>query len=152
MYFSVSLQEGVTNFYLKSITWKEKDLLREPLEVGMQTKIEGVQILLSPQVASFTIRVQTPLYEPVSDVSLVLVPADSGRWARLEAHLVCTTDSNGRCQLTGAPGEYLVFVLPRGVEDTTFRKDEIQQRAARARRVSLGPGERRTFDVVVPGR
>ena len=152
MYFSVSLQEGVTNFYIKSITWKEKDLLREPLEVAMQTKIEGVQIVLSPQVASFTIRVQTPLSEPVSNVSLVLVPADSGRWARLEAHLDCTTDSNGRCQLTGAPGEYLVFVLPPGVEDTTFRKDEIQQRAAQARRVSLGPGERRTFEVVVFGR
>jgi hypothetical protein len=67
MYFFINLEQDVERYYVKSITWKGKDLLREPLEVGVETKIEGVQIVLSPQVASFTIRVRTPRRKPVAD-------------------------------------------------------------------------------------
>jgi hypothetical protein len=151
MYFFVNLEQDVERFYLKSITWNGKDLLREPLEVGIQTKIEGVQIVLSPQVASFTIRVRTPRGEPAADASMILVPADASRWARQEAQLFGETDANGRCTITGAPGEYLVFILQPGVQGNTLKKDEIQERVAGAQRVSLRQGERRTFDVVMPG-
>ena len=43
MYFFINLSEDVQRFYIKSITWKGKDLLRELLEVGVETKIEGVK-------------------------------------------------------------------------------------------------------------
>jgi hypothetical protein len=81
---------------------------------------------------------------------MTLVPSDPARWIRKEAQLFGVTDSNGRCTIVGAPGEYLVFLLPPGVQGSTLLKPEIEERAARLQRVSLRPGERGTFDVVLP--
>jgi len=150
MYFFVNLEEGFERFYIKSIIWNGKDLLREPLEIGAEEKIRDVKIVLSAQVATFTIRVRSILQEAVEDVSLTLVPSDPARWERQEAQLFCTTDAQGKCTITGAPREYLVFILPRGVRSNTLQKDEIEERAAGAQRVSLRPGERRTFEIVLP--
>lgn len=150
MYFFVNLEQEVPQLYLKSITWKGKDLLREPLEVGVETHVEDVQIVLSPRVATFNFRLHTIVGRPASDVSLVLVPADPARWIRREAQLFGTTDSNGHCTIVGAPAEYLVFIMPFGAPGSSLLKDEIEQRAAGLRRVSLRPGERGTFDIVLP--
>ena len=150
MYFYVNLEEvGTEHFYIKSITWKGKNLLRELLEVGIETKIEGVEIVLSRSVARFDIRVRNARGEPMRDVSLTLVPSDPARWLRAETQLDGTTDSNGRCTITGAPGEYLVFILPPGARSSTLQKYEIEERAAEVQRVSLKPGERRTFDLLM---
>ena len=147
MYFFVNLEEDIENFYIKSITWKGKDLLRELLDVGVETKIEGVEIVLSRLVARFDIRVRNARGEPMRDVSLTLVPSDPARWTRPETQLFGTTDLNGRCTIIGGPGEYLVFILPPGVQSSTLQKNEIEARAAEAQRVSLKQGESRTFDL-----
>lgn len=149
MYLYVNIEEDVGQHYLKSITWKGKDLLTELLDVGVETKIEGVQIVLSPRVANFTIRVRTPQGKPIAGAIVLLVPANPNRWTRRETQLFGETDANGECKIVGAPVEYLVFVLPSGVQANTLQSDEIQERAAGAQRVSLREGERRTFDVVV---
>jgi len=149
MYFFINLGEDIQHFYIKSLTWKGKDLLRELLEVGVETDIEGVEIVLSRLVAHFDIRVRNARGEPVRDVSLTLVPSDPARWIRQETQLFETTDSNGRCTIVGAPGEYLVFILPAGVQSSTLQKKEIEERAAEAQRVSLKQGERRTFELLM---
>lgn len=149
MYFFLNLEEDTENFYIKSITWKGNDLLRELLDVGVETKIEGVEIVLSRLVARFDIRVRNGRREPMRDVSLTLVPSDPARWTRPETQLFGTTDFNGRCTIIGSPGEYLVFILPSGVQSSTLQKNEIEERAAEAQRVSQRPGERRTFDLLM---
>ena len=149
MYFFVNLEEDTDQFYIKSITWKGQNLLRELFEVGVETKIEGVEIVLSRSVARFDIRLRNARGEPVRDVSLTLVPSDPARWTRPETQLFGNTDVNGKCTITGAPGEYLVFILPPGVQSSTLQKNEIEKRAAEVQRVSLKPGERRTFDLLM---
>ncbi len=150
MYLNVNFMDDVGRYYLKSITWKGKDLLNELIEMGEETKIEGIQIVLSPKVATFTVRVRTPQGKPVPEGMVLLVPANPNRWTRREAQLFGETDANGECQIVGAPVEYLVFVLPSGVQANTLQPHEIQERASSAQRISLREGERRTFDVVVP--
>ena len=150
MYFVVYLGEESARLYIKSMTLNGRDLLREPLEIQAETKIEDVKIVLSPQVATLTIRVRSVVGEPVDNVELTLVPSDRARWERPEAQLLCTTDDQGKCTIFGAPQEYLVFILPRGVRGSTLEKDEIAERASGAVRVSLRPGESRIFDVVLP--
>ena len=150
MYLKVNFTDVQPRYYLKSLTWKGKDLLTELLEIGEDTKTEGVQIVLSPRVATFTIRVRTPQGKPVPEAVVLLVPSNPNRWSRQEAQLFGETDANGESQIFGAPIEYLVFVLPSGVQAHTLQPDEIQERSATAQRVSLGEGERRTFEVVVP--
>lgn len=150
VYFVVYLGEETARLYIKSLTWNGKDLLREPLEIQAETKIEGVELVLSPQVATLTLRVRSLVGQPVDNIALTLVSSDPARWERQEAQLLCTTDQQGKCTIFGAPHEYLVFILPRGVRGSTLEKDEIEERASGAVRVSLRPGERRTFDVVLP--
>jgi hypothetical protein len=150
MYFFINLGEGGAQFYIKSISWNGKDLLREPFEIGAEEKIRDVKIVLSPQVATLTMRVRGAPGESVENISLTLVPADPARWERWETQLLCTTDAQGKCAVTGAPREYLVFILPRGVRSDALEKDEIEERIAGAQRVTLRPGERRTFEVVLP--
>src|SRR4026209_992155 len=92
--------------------------------------------------------------QPVRRVTVVLcnltnLGPDPARWQRWEAQLFCTTDAQGKCTVVGAPLEYLVFILPLGVQSATLEKDEIEERAAAARRVSLRPAERRSFEIVV---
>ncbi len=82
LYFFISLEQETPPFYLKSITWKGKDLLREPLEVGVESNIDDVKIVLSPQVATFNFRVQKIGGQPASDVTVIMVPSDPGRWIR----------------------------------------------------------------------
>ena len=149
-YFSINVGEETSRFYIKSITWNGKDLLRELLNIDAGQKIDNVKIVLSTQVASFTIRVRNTRGEAVSDVPLTLVPADPARWERSEAQLMCVTDPQGKCTVIGAPVEYLVFILPCGLEESTLLNEEISERAATVPRVSLGPGERRTFDIAMP--
>lgn len=149
MYFYINVSDDTEQFYIKSITWKGKNLLRELLDVGVETKVEGVEIVLSRLVSTFAIRVRNDRGEPVRDVALTLVPADPARWIRTETQLFGTTDSNGRCTITGAPGEYLVFILPVGVQSSTVQKNEIAERAAKVQRVSAKPGERKTFDLLM---
>ena len=150
LYFYINPPAEAPPFYLKSITWKGKDLLREPLEIGVEANVEGVEIVISPRVATFNIRVRTSGGQPAADVVMTLVPSDPARWIRKEAQLFGVTDSNGRCTIVGAPGEYLVFILPPGVQGSTLLKPEIEERAARMQRVSLRPGECGSFDVVLP--
>ena len=149
LYFYINLEGAIESLYIKSVTWKGRDLLRETLDVGVETKVEGVEIVLSPRVATFGIRLRTAQGDPVHDVSLTLVPSDPTRWPRREAQLFCTTDVNGRCTIIGAPGEYLVFILPPGVQSSTLQKYEIEDRSREVQRVSLQPGERRTFDLLM---
>ncbi len=149
MYFFINLSEDVEKFYIKSITWKGKNLLRELLEVGNEAKLEGVEIVLSRLVARFDIRVQNARGEPAREVSLTLVPSDPARWTRPESQFFGTTDANGRCTITAAPGEYLVFILAPGVQSSTLQKHEIEKLAAQVQRVSLRPGERRAFDLLM---
>jgi hypothetical protein len=149
-YFSINVGEETSRFYIKSITWNGKDLLRELLNIDAGQKIDNVKIVLSTQVAGFTIRVRNTRGEAVSDVPVTLVPADPARWERSEAQLMCVTDPQGKCTVIGAPVEYLVFILPRGLQENTLLTEEIAERAATAPRVSLGPGERRTFDIAMP--
>ena len=149
-YFVVYLGEETARLYIKSLTWNGKDLLREPLEIQAESKIQDVKIVLSSQVATLTLRVRSVAGEPVDNIALTLVSSDPARWDRPEAQLVCTTDEQGKCTISGAPSEYLVFILPRGVRANTLEKDEIEERASGAVRVSLRPGERRTFDIGLP--
>ena len=124
--------------------------MRELLEVGAEARVEGVRIVLSTRVATFNLRARTAGGEPLRHAAVTLVPSDPARWTRSEAQLFCATDGDGACTVNGAPGEYLVFMLPPGVPSSTIRKDEVGERAARVPRVALRAGERRTFEVIAP--
>ena len=102
---------------------KGKNLLRELIEVGDETKIEGVEIVLSRSVARFEIHVRNARGEPVHDVSVTLVPSDPARWTRDEdVQLFGTTDVNGKCTIAGAPGEYLCSFCRLGCNRVRWKR------------------------------
>ncbi|HYE14774.1 MAG TPA: carboxypeptidase-like regulatory domain-containing protein [Pyrinomonadaceae bacterium] len=140
----------VKDRYIKSMTWRGKDLLREPLEVAEGAEVDGVRIVFSTDVATLDVRAVTAKGKlPAAGVNVTVVPTDPVKWPRPDAQASCVTDDAGRCTLTTAPDEYFVmFTDGLGA----LAEAEIRERAAAAPRLKLAGGEKRGFELVVPGQ
>jgi hypothetical protein len=141
--------EGDGKFYVKSITWNGRDLLREPLEIGDGTSVEGVQIVFSRNPATLIVRLARAADKsPPREVTVFLVPANASEGSAYTQRLFCST-GDGVCIITAPPGDYAVVVLPRlGAPADT--EAELRRRAATAPRVTLRAGETKDFEVAAP--
>lgn len=101
-------------FYVKSVTWNQVDLLREPLRIGERTRVEGVRVVLSADVARLDgqalARRDSPA--PLARALVALVSADEKLRRGGARPLVVRADPRGRFKLSAAPGEYLIVALP----------------------------------------
>jgi hypothetical protein len=134
--------------YVKSITWNGRDLLREPLEIGDGTVVEGVRIVLARNPAKLNVVVaRASDKRPAANVAVVLVPANISEWSPYSQELFCSTGESGGCTINAPPGDYAVVALPRL---KTPNAVEVKRRAATAPRVSLRAGESKDFEVAAP--
>ncbi|MBA3241126.1 MAG: carboxypeptidase regulatory-like domain-containing protein, partial [Acidobacteria bacterium] len=148
--------DGEKKFYVKEMKWRGRDLLREPLEVGDGARIEGVQVLFSSETSVLRVRVlggggKGSAAGGAAGVGVHLVPSEAALRAESETQLACVTGADGACTLSGAPpGEYLLMVTARGVSPGPLSSDEVNRRAAVARRVMLRAGENQPVEVAAP--
>jgi hypothetical protein len=140
-------------FYVKSINWKGRDLLREPLELGEGASAEGVEIIFSRNPATLRVSaVAAPGGKHAPGVGVFLVPADAGEWQPYGGlQLFCWTEEEGTCGVTAPPGEYRVVALPQKLMRDA-PEAEVRRRAAAAPRVSLRAGETKELEVVASDR
>jgi hypothetical protein len=143
---------GAARPYARSITFNGRDLLREPLEVAEGAEFDGVRILLSMNPARLRVRVVS---SPgggahAGNVAVLLVPADdAGQWSRYTPRdFVCYTSGQSECEVSAAPGDYVVFALPVAATDTPF-EETVRALAPSAPRVTLRGGESKTIEAVV---
>lgn len=139
------------NYFVKSITWTDRNLLRQPLKVTEGSEIKNVQIVLSRDPGTITAHlVSAEDKKPLAGQWFILVPSDELRWARTDSFIFGYTDKQGAFQVTGAPGEYILIMQTRNVQpDTTI--DYIRERAA-GPRVTLKPGEQSDIEIIVPAK
>jgi len=148
--------DGEKKFYVKEMKWRGRDLLREPLEVGDGARIEGVQVLFSSETSALRVRVlggggKGSAAGGAAGVGVHLVPSEAALRAASETQFTCVTGADGACTLSGAPpGEYLLMVTARGVSPGPLSSEEINRRAAGARRVTLRAGENQPVEVAAP--
>jgi hypothetical protein len=138
--------------YVKSVTWKGKDLMREPLVLDEGASAEGVEIVFSRNPA--TLRVSTKRADdgkPALNVNLFLVSADAQGWSPYAQQLFCSTGDEGSCSIEAPPGEYRVVALPHADARASFEA-EVTRRASLAPRVSLRAGETKDFALTVPDK
>lgn len=138
------------SIYVKSITWNGRDLMREPLEIGDGTVVEGVRVILTRNPAKLNVVVVSAGDKrPAANVAVFLVATNVSEWSPYSQELFCATGENGGCTINAPPGDYAVVVLPR-LKTPTALGVEVKRRAATAPRVSLRAGESKDFEVAAP--
>lgn len=141
-------EEG--GLYLKSMTWQGRDLLREALDIGEGTQVEGVRIVYGSDPGVLQVRASRPEKRPAYNVSVIILPADLSQWTTFLPTQTCLTGVEGTCRVTVAPGDYLVVAAdPTDLLRNPDPKAELRRRAADAPRVTLRPNEAKTLNLVV---
>jgi len=135
-------------FYVRSIDLDGTDLLREKLKTRAGAEIKDIHIVISP-AAIFSGRVlSAPGGTPLSRIGVTLIPADPSKGEAHNSKLFGVTNEHGSFVVSGAPGEYFVIVLRLGERAPTRDGDSIKKFSANTLRVTLGPGERKSMDLI----
>ena len=145
--FSVAIRPQNV-FYAKSIQVNGVDLLREKLKATMGTEIKDVRVVIAP-ASILTGRVLSASGgTPLSRVMVMLIPADPSTAPAFQRPNGGTNEQ-GAFIVSGAPGEYFVVLWRLGEQPLPpHDADSIKKLSPNARRVTLGPGERKSMDLV----
>jgi hypothetical protein len=135
-------------FYVKSVTWKGVDLMREPLRAGESADVDGVRVVLSADVATLKGQVfsRGNGASPLAHALVVLVPTDERLRRAAPRHRAVRADATGRFEIAGGPGEYLIIALPEQAvlrQKISIDEDYIRNSdPSTLTRVTLRAGER----------
>ena len=133
-------------FYAKSIELNGRDLLREKLQTKAGIEIKDVRIVVAP-ASVLTGRVLSASGRtPLSRIQVMLIPIDPST-APAFARPNASTNEQGSFITSGAPGEYFVVIWGRG-EPLPPRDPDALKQLPNAIRVTLGPGERKTIELI----
>ena len=113
--FHFRFAELGTRHYVKSITLKDKDLLRNPVTIERGKSLDGVRIVLSSELVSVSARAveRSDRSKPLNDAAVLLLPAEPERRRIDVTPIAVRTDKEGRFTIKAAPGEYFVVVFDR---------------------------------------
>lgn len=102
-------------YYVKSITLNGQDLLRNPIKLEAGQLLTGVKVMLSTEVVSLSARVvrKDDRSKPLSNATVMLIPAEAERRRMIDQPTVVITDKDGRFAMKSPPGEYFVMVAER---------------------------------------
>lgn len=139
-------------YYTKSVMHDRLDLTHEALIVKEDEDINGVRVVLSPDVARFTGRVlASDGKTPRGGVGILFVSADPVEQTTMSRRMYGYTNADGTFRVTGAPGDYLAIIMRPAESWYQVRGDEMVARTAKAQRLTLLPGENKKIDLVLPG-
>jgi uncharacterized GH25 family protein len=147
---------GLGVYYVKSITLKGKDLLRNPIKLNAGQSLAGVSIVLSAELVSLSGRVvaKDDKSKPVGKATVLLFPVEAERRRTSDGPVVAFSDKDGRFTVKAAPGEYFVFVVNRDRKDAAVElpsEASLVKNAFRLQKITLQRGdEKRVVEVVGP--
>jgi hypothetical protein len=135
-------------FYAKSIQVNGVDLLREQLKSTAGTEIKDVRVVIAP-ASILTGRVLSASGgTPLSRVIVKLIPVDPSTGPAFQRPYGGTNEQ-GAFIVSGAPGEYFLVLWRFGEKPLPPNDaDSIKKLSPNAMRVTLGPGERKSMDLV----
>ncbi len=133
-------------FYAKSIQANGADLLREKLKTGTGADIKDVEIVIAPASILTGHVLSASGGAPLRNVTVMLIPADPSA-GPVFSRPNGSTNEQGVFTVSGAPGEYFLVLWARG-EALPPHDAEALRKLPKATRVALGPGERKSMDLV----
>jgi hypothetical protein len=138
------------NWSLKSVSINGQDVTDVPLDLPPGQTLSGMQIVITERATDLSGRVTDARSQPVTDVTIVVFPADEAKWVYQSRFIrAARPDQDGRYQIRGLPpsGDYLAIAV-QGLEDGQAGDPEflatIREHAAK---LSLGEGETRALDL-----
>ena len=148
--FHFSVRNLGNDLYVKAITLKGKDLLREPLKVEAGKLTEGVRIVLSPDLVSLSGRVadKSDRTKPLPGAAVLLIPVEPERRRVNEDQIVARAGKDGRFVVKAAPGEYFVLVLDRQNKDAPVEITKDTDLTA-LKKIKLEPGDNKRIGELV---
>jgi len=145
--FRVNAPQG---WSLKSVLLNGQDVTDVPLELPPGQTVSGMQIVITERATDLSGRVTDARSQPVTDVTVVIFPADEGKWTYQSRFIrAARPDQDGRYQIRGLPpsDDYLAIAV-QGLEDGQAGDPEflatIREHAAK---LALGEGETRALDL-----
>ncbi|HEY8186856.1 MAG TPA: carboxypeptidase-like regulatory domain-containing protein [Pyrinomonadaceae bacterium] len=138
-------------YFVKSITWNNRDLLRQTLKVEEGREVKGVVVVLSQEVGRLSGHIVTRQNgKPMSKAFVVLLPLEEAKWSRRDALVGGEADSAGAFSVSGPPGEYLLIVVPADLSRSMKSLDDIRKMAPKATRVTLKTAPQSEVEIVAP--
>ena len=142
--------------YVKSVTLKGKDLLRNPVKIEAGQVISGVSVVLSADLISVSGRTveKSDRSKPVPNATVLLFPVEAERRRTSDGPIIAVSDKDGRFVVKGAPGEYFVFVIDRTRKDIPVvmpTEADLVKNATTLQKINLQRGdEKKVVEVVGP--
>jgi hypothetical protein len=114
--FRVSLPQG---WSLKAVTLNGQDITDTPMEFPPGQTVSGLQITITNQSTQLSGRVSDASGAAITDVTVVVFPADDGRWAYQSRFVrAARPDQQGRYEVQGLPAhDRYLAVAVQGLED-----------------------------------
>ena len=145
--FRVGVPQGWT---LKSVTLNGQDITDTPIELPAGQTVAGLQIAITDKVTNLTGRVTDIRGNAVTDVTVVVFPADEARWT-YQSRFVKTArpGQDGQYQMSGLPPYDRYLVVPvQGLEDgQAGDPDFLATIKTQGTDFSLNDGETRAVDL-----
>lgn len=136
-------ERGEPNYYVKSITAKGLDLIKEPLTLTEGERVTGVQIALGTDLGQIDGRVVSG----GAGASVVMFPVDERRRNLRSLWGLARADADGKFSLRMAPGEYFVLAWSMANEPNAPVESYVRSRLSTARRVTIGSSEVKSLEV-----
>lgn len=142
---SASLPEG---YYIKAMTAKGLDLLKQPLTLAASENVRDWQIIIAAGAGRLIVKAQDAAGKPLANAPVLLIPADELRRGDVNSYQRGLTDATGAWTVENCtPGEYLIF-LPTLEEVPRFTQPGyVETQIAQAQRVTLRVNETKTAEV-----
>jgi protocatechuate 3,4-dioxygenase beta subunit len=135
---------------LKSVLLNGQDVTDVPLELPPAQTVSGMQIVITERTTDLSGRVTDARSRPVTDVTVVIFPADEDKWMYQSRFVrAARPDQDGRYEIRGLPpsGDYLAIAV-QGLEDGQAGDPEFLATVRdHAAKLSLGEGETRALDL-----
>jgi hypothetical protein len=138
---------GSDERYVRSMTWSDVDLLREPLKVTDGAQIDAVQIDLGTDVAVLQGTVVGTSGSPAIGATVWLAPIDKSLWKRFSAFHSVRCDSNGKFEIRLPPGRYLALTWPIDANPLGSAFDFMTEHANQATTILLQPSETKQVEL-----
>ncbi|HET6978334.1 MAG TPA: carboxypeptidase-like regulatory domain-containing protein [Pyrinomonadaceae bacterium] len=134
------------NYYIRSITARGVDLIKEPLTIADGERVTGVQIVLGTDLGKIEGRAVAGTGS-VAGASVVIFPVDERRRNLRSLWGLARTDADGKFSLRLAPGEYFVLAWSPANEPNVAVESYVRTRASTARRLTIRPNEIKSLEV-----
>jgi len=139
---------GASPWTLKSVVMDGRDVTDLLVDIGAG-EMRSIVVTFTDQVAELTGTITNASGKPLTDYFVIVMPADRQYWTRPSRRLVnARPDVGGRFTFRGLPpGDYRIAATTDLVPEDLADGNALQQLMLQSVPVTIGPGERKVFDI-----